>query len=111
VGLVIAQGRSTQAADVAEARAIREAFGDVPVTAPSSYYGSLGSGSGAMASIVAILSLVDGRIPPTRNYERPDPRCPLSIVTESGQALEKPVVVVISHSTTGQAAAAAFVRD
>jgi 3-oxoacyl-[acyl-carrier-protein] synthase II len=110
VGLVIAQGRSTQGADMAEARAIRDVCGDVPVTAPSSYYGSLGSGSGAMASVLAILALADGQIPPTRNYGRPDPRCPLNIISEPGRPLEKPAVVVVSHSTTGQAAAAAFVR-
>ena len=111
VGLVIAQGRSTQTADMAEARAIREVLGEVPVTAPSSYYGTLGSGSGAMASLLAILALVDGIIPATRNYDRPDPRCPLNIVSETGRPLEKPAVVVVSYSTTGQAAAAAFVRD
>jgi len=111
IGLVFAQGRSTQAADVAEARAIRDVLGDVPVTAPSSYYGSLGSGSGAMASMLAIMTLVDGRIPATRNYDRPDPRCPLNIVTETDRSLEKPAVVVVSHSTTGQAAAAVFTRD
>jgi 3-oxoacyl-[acyl-carrier-protein] synthase II len=110
VGLVIAQGRSTQAADVAEARAIRAIFGDAPVTAPSSYYGSLGSGSGAMAGVLAVLALVDRRIPATLNYEKPDPNCPLHIVT-SAAPLEKPAVVVISHSTTGQAAAAVFTRD
>jgi 3-oxoacyl-[acyl-carrier-protein] synthase II len=111
VGLVIAQGRSTQAADTAEARAIREVCGEVAVTAPSSYYGSLGSGSGAMASVLAVLAIIDGRIPPTRNYDRPDPRCPLNIMTEPGRALEKPAVLVVSHSTTGQAAAAVFTRE
>jgi 3-oxoacyl-[acyl-carrier-protein] synthase II len=111
IGLVVAQGRSTQTADVAEARAIRDALGDVPVTAPSSYYGSLGSGSGAMASLLAILTLIDGQIPATRNYDHPDPRCPLNIITSSGRALEKPAVLVVSHSITGQAAAAVFTRE
>jgi 3-oxoacyl-[acyl-carrier-protein] synthase II len=109
-GLVIGQGRSTQAADAAEARAVREIFGETPLTAPSSYYGSVGSGSGALASVLAVLALIDGRIPATLNYDRPDPRCPLNIVTRAAP-LEKPVVVVVSHSTTGQAAAAVFVKE
>ncbi len=54
VGLVIAHGVSTPDDDRLEAQAIRQTLGDVPVTAPKSYYGHLGTAAGALETVVAV---------------------------------------------------------
>jgi 3-oxoacyl-[acyl-carrier-protein] synthase II len=85
VGHVQAHGLSTTSGDVAEARAIREALGAaadaVPVTAAKSYFGNLGAGSGAVELIAGVLALRAGRLFSIRNYETPDPECPVHAAT------------------------------
>jgi 3-oxoacyl-[acyl-carrier-protein] synthase II len=104
IGHVNAHGNSTLEDDPIEARAIREILGDVPVTAPKSYFGNLGQGSGMVELVVSLLAMSHGVVPPTLNYETPDPECPVNVVREMqpsrGQAFVK-----LSHNPTGQAAA------
>jgi len=104
VGHVNAHGNSTLEDDRAEAQAIRRTLGDVPVTAPKSYFGNLGHGSGAVELCVSLAALAHGVIPPTLNYETPDPECPVNVVTEPRPA-ESRTFVALNHNTTGQAAA------
>jgi 3-oxoacyl-[acyl-carrier-protein] synthase II len=104
VGHVNAHGNSTVEDDRAEAQAIRAALGDVPVTAPKSYFGNLGHGSGAVELAVSLVALAQGVIPPTLNYHSPDPDCPVSVVTEP-LAAENRTFVALNHNTTGQATA------
>lgn len=104
IGHVNAHGNSTVDDDRAEAAAIRKALGNVPVTAPKSYFGNLGHGSGAVELAVSLLGLAEGAIPATLNYETPDPDCPVNVVTEQ-QAAEHSTFVKLNHNTTGQAAA------
>jgi 3-oxoacyl-[acyl-carrier-protein] synthase II len=105
VGCVIAQGYSTRVDDEREAQAIRDVLGDVPVTAPKSYFGHFGAGSGAVELVIALLTLAHRTIPPTLNYETPDPQCPINVVHGPPQPLETPTVLVLSHSRQGQAVA------
>jgi 3-oxoacyl-[acyl-carrier-protein] synthase II len=102
VGCVSAHGMSTEIDDRVEAEAIRDVLGDVPVTAPKSFFGNIGAGGGALELAVSLLGLQHGVIPPTLNYETPDPRCPVNVVAEATPA-DSPVVLQISHRTTGQA--------
>ena len=104
VGHVNAHGNSTVEDDRAEAQAIRAALGDVPVTAPKSYFGNLGHGSGAVELAVSLVALAQGVIPPTLNYHSPDPDCPVSVATEP-LAAENRTFVALNHNTTGQATA------
>ena len=73
VGFVVAHGLSTIEDDRIEAQAIRETLGDVPVTAPKSYFGYLGAASGALEMALALLAFQHGQVPPTLNYEQPGP--------------------------------------
>ncbi|HEX2475573.1 MAG TPA: beta-ketoacyl-[acyl-carrier-protein] synthase family protein, partial [Lacipirellulaceae bacterium] len=82
-----------------------ETLGDVPVTAPKSYFGNLGHGSGMVELAISLLALPHGVVPPTLNYEMPDPDCPVSVVTEL-QPTDRPAFVALNHNTSGQAAAA-----
>jgi 3-oxoacyl-[acyl-carrier-protein] synthase II len=104
VGHVNAHGNSTREDDAAEAQAIRAALGDVPVTAPKSFFGNLGPGSGAVELAVSLIAIEHGVVPPTLNYAAPDPDCPVRVVTEP-QPAENATFVALNHVVTGQAAA------
>lgn len=109
VGHVNADGLSTRAADVAEAGAIAETLGPVPVTAPKSYFGFLGAGSGAVELAASIAGFEQGLVPPTLNYRTPDAACPLDVVCDeprSGRAAER--VLAVNQSFAGQAVALAI---
>lgn len=84
VDLVVAHGTGTPLNDVAETRAIKHALGrrarSVPVTAPKSMVGHLIGAAGALAALVGVLAIRDGRIPPTINLDAPDPECDLDYV-------------------------------
>jgi 3-oxoacyl-[acyl-carrier-protein] synthase II len=104
VGYVSAHGYGTVPHDRAEAQAIREVLGDVPVTALKSYFGNLGAGSGAVEMVATVLALGEGRVLATLNYETPDPECPLNIVS-NGAPARGSTALVLSQATTGQALA------
>ena len=105
LGHVNAHGLGTTLDDEREAEAIRETLGDVPVTAPKSCFGNLGAATGAVELAASVLGLGQGLIPPTRNYHRPDPRCPVRVVHGQAQAAERPTVLALNHAASGQAAA------
>jgi 3-oxoacyl-[acyl-carrier-protein] synthase II len=107
VGHINAHGLSTTARDAEEARSIRAVFGAeadrLPVTAPKSYFGNLGAGSGVVELIASVLALSEKRLPRTLNYETPDPQCHLAVVaddsTTSGESF-----LNLSVTPQGQAA-------
>jgi 3-oxoacyl-[acyl-carrier-protein] synthase II len=102
LGFVSAHGMSTEHDDRIEAQAIREALGDVPVTAHKSFVGNMGAAGGAVELAVALLGLEHSLIPPTLNYDTPDPKCPVNVVTEPTPT-DKSAAMMVSHRTTGQA--------
>ncbi len=105
IGHVNARGASTSDDDAAEAQAIRDCLGDVPVTAPSSFFGNLGAGGGAVEMVASLLAFEKQQIPVTLNYQRPDPRCPVRVVAEQSLPNPGPYALQLSQSGTGQAAA------
>jgi len=104
VGHVCAHGNSTLEDDRVEANAIRQTLGDVPVTAPKSFFGNLGPGSGAVELAVSLLGLAHGIMLPTLHYETPDPDCPVNVVTKS-QTTKNQTLLALNHTSLGQAAA------
>jgi 3-oxoacyl-[acyl-carrier-protein] synthase II len=104
IGHVNAHGNSTREDDPIEARAIRATLGDVPVTAPKSYFGNLGQGSGMVELVVSLLAMSKGVVPPTLNYEKPDPECPVNVATFA-RPTNRPAFIKLNHNATGQAAA------
>lgn len=110
IGHVNAHGISTREDDPIEARAIRETLGDVPVTAIKSYFGNLGQGSGMVELATSLIAVEQGVIPPTLNYETPDPDCPVNVMTEATPATKRSFVK-LNHNTTGQAAAVVVVAE
>jgi 3-oxoacyl-[acyl-carrier-protein] synthase II len=104
VGHVNAHGFGTVPHDRAEAQAIRAVLGDVPVTAPKSYFGNLGAGSGAVEMAASVLALQHGKVPATLNYDQADPECPIRVVSAQEPA-RAPTALVLNQATTGQALA------
>lgn len=105
LGFVVAHGMSTIEGDRVEAQAIREVLGDVPVTAPKSYFGYLGAASGALETAVALLSFEHGQVPPTLNYEHTDPLCPINVIHGRPLPLECRTALILGYSAQGQATA------
>jgi 3-oxoacyl-[acyl-carrier-protein] synthase II len=105
IGCVVAHACGAVEADRVEAEAIRAALGDVPVTAPKSFFGHLGAAAGALETAVGILSIRHGLVPPTLHYEQPDPQCPVNVVHGQPASLSRGAVMILSHSPQGQAVA------
>ena len=105
LGYVSANGFSTIEHDRAEAKAIHQTLDGVPVTAPKSFFGNLGAASGAVEMAVSLLALGNGVVPPTLNYARPDPECPVDVVHGGMQESSRPIVLLLSQTVSGQAAA------
>jgi 3-oxoacyl-[acyl-carrier-protein] synthase II len=84
VDYINAHATSTPAGDLAETLAIKRAFGErayrVPISATKSMIGHLTSAAGAVEAAATILALKHSVIPPTINYESPDPQCDLDYV-------------------------------
>lgn len=97
IGHVNAHATSTPAGDVGEARAIREILGPkVPVTAPKSMIGHTLGAAGAVEAAFTALSLQHQIIPPTLNYDTPDPECAVNVVGR--EARQVPMEHALSNS-------------
>ena len=82
IGYINAHGTSTDIGDKLETVAIKRVFGDKvpPVSSTKSMTGHLLGGAGGLEAGITVLALRDQVIPPTINYETPDPDCDLDYV-------------------------------
>ncbi|MGI8967687.1 MAG: beta-ketoacyl-ACP synthase II [Chloroflexota bacterium] len=84
-----AHGTSTVVGDRAETAAIKRVFGahveKMPVSSTKSMTGHLIGAAGGLEAIVCILAMRDGFVPPTINYQHPDPTCDLDYVPNVGR--------------------------
>jgi 3-oxoacyl-[acyl-carrier-protein] synthase II len=84
VDYINAHGTSTQMNDATETLAIKTVFGEhagkIPTSATKSMTGHLLGAAGSTEAILSVLALRDGILPPTINYEEPDPECDLDYV-------------------------------
>jgi 3-oxoacyl-[acyl-carrier-protein] synthase II len=100
VDYINAHGTSTPLNDLTETIAIKRVFGDhakkVPVSGTKSMTGHLLGAAGSTEAIFTILSIRDGIMPPTINYEEADPQCDLDYVPNA--ARRKPVKIAMSNA-------------
>jgi 3-oxoacyl-[acyl-carrier-protein] synthase II len=84
IGYINAHGTSTQVNDKVETLAVKKVFGDgayqIPFSSSKSMLGHLIAAAGAVELVITIQSLLHGVLPPTINYEVPDPECDLDYV-------------------------------
>ncbi|MFT5368151.1 MAG: 3-oxoacyl-[acyl-carrier-protein] synthase II [Candidatus Latescibacterota bacterium] len=100
VSYINAHGTSTPVGDPGETAAIKSVFGDhvhkLAVSSTKSMTGHLLGASGAIETIAATLAVYHNIVPPTINYETPDPECDLDYVPN--EAREMPVEIAINNS-------------
>jgi 3-oxoacyl-[acyl-carrier-protein] synthase II len=105
IDLICAHGNSMPDYDLAETAGIKRVFGshawNMPVSSPKSMCGQALAASSAMQVVVGCLALRNQAVPPTINYEMPDPQCDLDYVPNSYRPARVRTVLVHSHSLGG----------
>ncbi len=100
IDYVNAHGTSTSVNDKVETAAIRQVWGEsadkIPVSSIKSMLGHLIAAAGSVEAITCLLAIRDGVLPPTINYETPDPNCNLDCIPNT--AREVPVKTALSNS-------------
>ena len=108
VGYVNGHATSTPVGDVAEATAIRSVLGHVPVSATKSMTGHLLGAAGAVEAIVTALSVHEGVLHPTRNYDKPDEQCDVDCVPEGARRVSLEAALSNSFGFGGHNVSLAF---
>ena len=102
IDYINAHGTSTPAGDIAESNAVSEVFGDhalskkLQVSSTKSMMGHLIAAAGVTEMIVCLLAIRDSVLPPTINYENPDPLCDLDYIPN--EAREAKVQYALNNS-------------
>jgi 3-oxoacyl-[acyl-carrier-protein] synthase II len=106
VDYINAHAASTPLGDVAETKAIKAAYGkhayEIPISSTKSMIGHLMGATGAVEALACVMSIQEGIIHPTINYETPDPECDLDYVPNEARQAEVKVAVSNSFGLGGQ---------
>jgi 3-oxoacyl-[acyl-carrier-protein] synthase II len=100
IDYINAHGTSTPLNDRSETFAIKRALGErayqVPISSTKSMTGHMLGAAGVVEAVVCVQAIRDGIVPPTINYETPDPECDLDYVPN--EARRVPVRTAMSNS-------------
>ena len=114
VGYVNAHGTSTPLGDAIETIALKRVFGDhakqLAVSSTKSMTGHLLGGAGGLEAGISVLALRDQILPPTINYEHPDPACDLDYVPNHARKADVEYALSNSFGFGGTNAALLFKR-
>jgi len=114
IDYINAHGTSTEYNDINETLAIKKIFGErayqIPISSTKSMTGHLLGAAGAIEGIYSVLALTRGAIPPTINYENPDPECDLDYVPNQARKADLSAVLSNSFGFGGTNACVIFKR-
>jgi len=114
VGYINAHGTSTPIGDAIETTAMKRAFGDVAhkiaVSSTKSMTGHLLGGAGGLEAGISVLALRDQTLPPTINYQTPDPACDLDYIPNHARKAEVEYALSNSFGFGGTNAALIYRR-
>jgi len=114
IGYINAHGTSTPLGDAIETTAMKRAFGEyakkVAVSSTKSMTGHLLGGAGGLEAGISVLALLDQILPPTINYETPDPACDLDYIPNRARKAEVEYALSNSFGFGGTNAALMFRR-
>ncbi len=114
IDYINAHGTSTEYNDINETLAIKKIFGEraykIPISSTKSMTGHLLGAAGAVEGVFSVLALCHGVIPPTINYETPDPQCDLDYVPNEARKVDIKVVLSNSFGFGGTNACVVFRR-
>jgi 3-oxoacyl-[acyl-carrier-protein] synthase II len=92
--------------DSAETRAVKMVFGQrayrIPMSSNKSMIGHLATAAGSIEAAASVLTIVHGVIPPTINYQEPDPECDLDYVPNKARSQKVDVCLSNSFGLGGQ---------
>jgi nodulation protein E len=114
IGYINAHGTATLANDVAETTAIRKVFGEhadrLQVSSTKSMHGHTLGAAGAIEAAATLLALRNGILPPTANFNQPDPACDLDVIPNVARPAEIEFALSNSFAFGGLNAVLAFRR-
>jgi 3-oxoacyl-[acyl-carrier-protein] synthase II len=112
IDFVNAHGTGTKANDAAEAKVMRDIFGDrrVPISSMKSLIGHCMGAASAIEAVGCVFTLETGIYPPTAGYETPDPECDLDVVANVARKGKADIVLNNSLAFGGYNAVACFAR-
>ncbi len=102
IGYINAHGTGTPLNDVAEAKAIRELFGDVPVSSIKGAVGHLMAAAGAIELAACLIPFKHDVLPGTAHFEQPDPECPIDVIGQTPRKARVDYVLSNSFGFGGQ---------
>jgi len=112
IGYINAHGTATPANDPTETSAIRSVFGGhadrLAVSSTKSMHGHALGAAAALESLATILAVRDGILPPTANYNQPDPECDLDVIPNVARRAEVEYAISNSFAFGGLNAVLAF---
>ncbi|MBZ0162149.1 MAG: beta-ketoacyl-ACP synthase [Notoacmeibacter sp.] len=115
IGYVNAHGTSTPENDKMEHLALSSVFGDalksIPVSSNKSMIGHTLSAAGAIEAAISLLTMREGFVPPTINYDIPDPAIDIDVVPNAGRSADVATVLSNSFGFGGQNACLVMARE